>query len=199
MAGGNEQSSCGLSRLAQVRFHELFQYHCVVVLCIMRAENQGQCALAPCIQQLFPEVRLLLKLSAVATLEFAPFRGIMAEPFSQLGAWSNVLKPTVQRQPGLCDSAGPQTLHQNPPAIFWAGRIIRAFQQDHCSPPGLLDSRRFSGDVRLGRPHSVLPNQLCNSQHIYISLCDIIAPNEYASRKCVRPTPDHQWVIQTRH
>src|SRR6476646_5997331 len=100
MAGSNEQSSCGLTPLAQVRFQELFQYHCVVVLCIMRAENQGQCAPPRCIQQLFPEVRLFFKLSAVATLEFVPFRGIMAEPFSQLGAWSNVLKPAVQGQPG---------------------------------------------------------------------------------------------------
>src|SRR6476469_6742999 len=103
----------------------------------MRAENQGQCAPPRCIQQLFPEVRLFFKLSAVATLEFVPFRGIMAEPFSQLGAWSNVLKPAVQGQPGLCDSAWPQTLHQKPPAIFWAGRVIRTFQQDHCSAPCL--------------------------------------------------------------
>src|SRR5690349_15451513 len=84
---------CGLVAPAQVSFQKLLQHDCIVVLYIMRAEDQRDCSFACRLQKRLPELRFPLKLGTIAALELGPFRGIMAEPFSEFRAWSNVLEP----------------------------------------------------------------------------------------------------------
>ena len=47
-------NSCGLSSVAQLRFQEFFQHHGVIAFCIMRAINQGYCALTGRLQERLP-------------------------------------------------------------------------------------------------------------------------------------------------
>jgi len=106
----------------------LMQHHRVVVGLVMGAIDQGDDAPGGQRPDAIQIRRLLRQFSAVAALEFRPFRRVMAEPLPQLGGGRDLLHPVAQVRAILADAAGPQAIDQNPRSVRRLGRFIGPLQ-----------------------------------------------------------------------
>jgi hypothetical protein len=76
-------------------FDVLFQRYGVVVLSILGAKEQRDGALLGCLRELLDLPTMVIQFRSVSPFEFFPsFRGV-SEPFPQLGAWRDFLKPLI--------------------------------------------------------------------------------------------------------
>ena len=73
---------------------------------------------------------LFLQLIFGIRCKFPPFIRIMAELFTEFGAWRNFLKPVINSRLFFGDSRWPETLHKNPGAVLWRNWQVDAFDPD---------------------------------------------------------------------
>ena len=73
---------------------------------------------------------MLLDLLGIPPAEFRPSGGIVSEPFSQLGAWRQFLRPIINCRIGLLHSARPQPINQDPRAVAVRRILLGTLQLD---------------------------------------------------------------------
>lgn len=88
----------------------------MIVCCIRRAEDQRDRLVARQSGQIFDGAVLfrLLQFLSIANAELVPFEGIMAEPFAQLRARSEIFSPRIKPQKGFLAASWPHAVHENP-------------------------------------------------------------------------------------
>jgi len=69
-------------------------------------------------------IAMILKLRPIPPLELLPACGIVPEPFSQLGAWGDLLHPVVDGGFRLADAAWPKSVDQHARAIIGRRRLV---------------------------------------------------------------------------
>src|SRR5688500_16163345 len=102
----------------------------IVLLGVLGGKDQGDMASLGSLGELLECVRTLFEFPSVTPLELIPLVRIVSEPFSQVGAWRQVLEPGVDLKVVLGDAPWPNAIHQNAPTIALCGRTIGAFQAD---------------------------------------------------------------------
>ena len=75
--------------------------------------------------------RIAGELGPIASLEFFPFGGIVAEPVAQIVAGSCVPAPGLHRQRLFLHPARPEAFYKESRAILFCGRLIYSFNLDH--------------------------------------------------------------------
>src|SRR5262244_322098 len=74
---------------------------------------------------------LSLELSKITTPEFAPPRGIVAEPLPQLVRWPELLQPLIDGRRPLAQAARPEPVHKNALAVTAFGFVVHALDPEH--------------------------------------------------------------------
>jgi len=84
--------------------------------------------------------RIAGQLGPIPSLEFLPFGWVVAEPAAQIVAGRCLPAPGVQRQRLFFHPARPEAFHEEARTIVFGGRLIHAFNLDHCPGPFICDS-----------------------------------------------------------
>src|SRR5579863_6431198 len=80
--------------------------------------------------QSFELLRMLVDLRSVTTAKLLPPGRIVAEPFPQCSAGSDVLLPLIDIRVCLLHAARPQPVDQYPGAVIRSGRLISPLKPD---------------------------------------------------------------------
>ena len=94
----------------------------LVVLLVPGAEQERDPACSRASDQLLDELGLVIELFRIAASELVPARGIVAEPFPELVAGSELLHPPVQRGSLPREPARPQAIDQDAKSIVRSRR-----------------------------------------------------------------------------
>jgi hypothetical protein len=95
---------------------------------IFRAKEQRHGSLLGRLRELLNLLALILQFRGVSLFEFFPPAWLMPEPFPQLGAGREFLKPFVDARFLFRKSARPDAVNQHPPAIGIGRFIVNAFE-----------------------------------------------------------------------
>ena len=102
------------------------QRHGLIVFSISSAIEKG-CGALPSESQKVRELSVAVEFGPVPCGELVPFGGIMAEPLSQSGAWSQLRNPGCEFQRFTSQPARPHPVDENPSAIISLNRFVDSF------------------------------------------------------------------------
>src|SRR5579872_1384338 len=108
------------------------------MFCVVRTVDQGDSAMAGGAANWFPHLGVLIQLPKIASLELAPLFRIVREPLAKRGARRHLLEPCIKAQVGFLCTTRPESLHQEPNAVFRRCFVVDAFQSKHFTPPWRL-------------------------------------------------------------
>ena len=97
---------------------------------VLRGKDQGQGALPGKTAEARQHFAMAGELRTIAAAEFGPSLRVMPEPFAELGAWRDVLEPIVELRFRFADSAWPQPINQDAPAILAFGGLVSPLEPD---------------------------------------------------------------------
>src|SRR5690606_33010388 len=126
----------------------------VVVDVVLRAEYERDGSGAAKLDQTIEPIGVSLELRVISLAEFVPAVRRVPQPLAKLVARCGLLQPFVDRGVFLTQSARPQAIDEDAPAVRLRRRVVRALDAD----PG-LSSHRSPSFVRdpLGRERDAGP------------------------------------------
>jgi hypothetical protein len=125
---------CGcLSSFTLVSLKKFKERHGVIVLGIVRAVDERYRPGMRCVKDGLPRLWIGSQFLKIPAPELIPFRRIVTEPFSKLGARSHVFHPPLDFERSLFYAPGPQALDQESDAVTGFGRLVSTLQMHHLS------------------------------------------------------------------
>jgi hypothetical protein len=104
----------------------LLQDYGLIVHGIARSVQKGNPAFGSLRLERFELRAVFAQLTPVSLAKAFPPRGIVTEPFAQLGRWRELLHPKIERCRLLGHAAWPEAVDEHPHAIRLVWRIINA-------------------------------------------------------------------------
>ena len=140
---------------------QIFQHDSVVMFVVMRGVDECDGSILRELTQSLEFDWMLADFRAVAPSEFRPPLDSMSEPLAQLSAGRDLFDPLIDRRIRLLQSARPQSVDKDAPAILGGGWFVGSLYPDviRCD---LLAHRGFPW--RLLGPLQLAPLQIARTR-----------------------------------
>jgi hypothetical protein len=111
-------------------FEEFFEGDGVVAIFVFGGVEEGGVLLFGLAGEILDQVPVFLEFFEVAFFEFGPFVRLVVEPFPQVVAGGDVLRPVVDFRGGFREAPRPEAVHQDAAAVSVGGFVVNAFDGD---------------------------------------------------------------------